>query len=284
MDDHCDLPSPIDYQLCSYRGSRLSFRGPAVAVEHPYVAVLGGTETFGKYIQSPYPALLERRLGLPVANFGVAQAGLSLFSEEPWLLDACSRAEATVIQVMGAQNMSNRLYSVHSRRNDRFLSVSPALRDMFPEVDFAEVNFTGHLLGTLAKQSRAEFHVLIDELKWAWIQRMKRIVTLIDSDVVLLWLAERSPDAGGDCLDRGEPLYIDREMLNEIEGDVSGIVEVVSAPGQRDFDGMIFGEGEFDAACQMPGPSTHLRAAKELADRLADLGVLAGPHQTRARA
>jgi hypothetical protein len=220
--------------------------------------------------------LLAKWIDLPVANFGVAQAGLSLFSEEPWLLDACSRAEVTVIQVLGAQNMSNRLYSVHSRRNDRFLSVSPALRDMFPDVDFSGINFTGHLLATLATQSRASFQVLVDELKWAWVQRMRRVLDLIQGDIILLWMSERCPDRGGNCHDQEEPHYVDRQMLNAVADKVAGIVEVVAERNQPKLDGMIFGEGEADAAMRLPGPIAHLQAAEKLAIALSKVRGAAG--------
>ena len=93
-----------------------------VSMTEPYIAVLGGTEVFGRFVAHPFPDLIQEWTGLPVANFGVAQAGLSLFSEEPWLLDAGSRSDLTVLQILGAQNMSNRLYSC-------LLYTSPSPRD-----------------------------------------------------------------------------------------------------------------------------------------------------------
>ena len=189
--------------MCTYDGCRLSFRGPATPMNEPYIAVLGGTEVFGRFVDHPLPELMAEWIGTPVANLGVAQAGLSLFSEEPWLLDAGSRSDVTVLQILGAQNMSNRLYSVHSRRNDRFLTVSPALREMYPEVDFTEINFTGHLLETLSHNAQA-FEKLIEELKWAWVQRMRRVLAMIQGEVILLWMSHRRPEDGGTSKDSAE--------------------------------------------------------------------------------
>ena len=126
------------YDLCRYEGTKLSFRGPPKSFDVPYIAALGGSETFGPFVQAPYPTLLEEWLDQPVVNLGVRQAGVSLFAAEESLLDCASQADVAVLQVMGAGNMSNRLYSVHSRRNDRYLAVSPALKELFPEVDFTE--------------------------------------------------------------------------------------------------------------------------------------------------
>ena len=271
-----ETPQTLDYQHCTYDGCRLSFRGPTTLLDESYIAVLGGTEVFGRFVSDPLPALLQEWTGRPVANFGVPQAGLSLFSEEPWLMDAASRADVTVLQVLGAQNMSNRLYSVHARRNDRFLAVSPDLREMFPKVDFAEINFTGHLIEELSKDVMS-FQKLVDELKWAWLQRMRRLVSIIQGDVILLWMSDRRPDEGGLSRHASEPLFVDRLMLDEMSTQVASIVEVVTEKTPHKLDEMITLEGEKDAAMRLPGPNDHMRAAEAIAieiSRLKDTGRL----------
>jgi hypothetical protein len=271
-----ETPQTLDYQHCTYDGCRLSFRGPTTSLDESYIAVLGGTEVFGRFVSDPLPALLQEWTGRPVANFGVPQAGLSLFSEEPWLMDAASRADVTVLQVLGAQNMSNRLYSVHARRNDRFLAVSPDLREMFPKVDFAEINFTGHLIEELSKDVMS-FQKLVDELKWAWLQRMRRLVSIIQGDVILLWMSDRRPDEGGLSRHASEPLFVDRLMLDEMSTQVASIVEVVTEKTPQKLDEMITLEGEKDAAMRLPGPNDHMRAAEAIAieiSRLKDTGRL----------
>ncbi len=259
-----DDPGPeLDYRLCSVPGSRLQFRGPMPGVGDPYLAVLGGSETFGKYVSDPYPSLLADWIGMPVANLGVAQAGLSLFSEEQVLIDLASEAEVVVLQVLGAQNMSNRLYSVHTRRNDRFLCASTALQENFPQVDFAEINFTGHLVNRLSEASASAFALLIEELKWAWLQRMRRLLSLIKSDVILLWVSDRNPRDTRDALDEEEPRFVDQSMIDALRGGVAGFVEVV-LPKVPSIDGKLFAEHEAEAARLLPGPSEHRRIAEAL--------------------
>lgn len=257
----------LDYRLCGFEGTRLRFRGPTPDFGKPYIAALGGSETYGKFVRHPFPGLLQDWIDTPVVNLGVQHAGLSLFAEERWLLDTASKAELTVFQVLGAQNMSNRLYSVHSRRNDRFLTVSPALRDMYPSVDFAEVNFTGHLLDTLVTQSKAAFEVLVEELKWAWVQRMRRIVKTINGDVVLLWVSDRRPEDTRNTIRESEPLFVDRTMLDELSGDVAGVVEVVGGAAAST-EGKVFSVDEAEAAQSLPGPADHARMAEALATEI----------------
>lgn len=218
--------------LWRYDGSKLAFRGPGCDFSRPFVAVLGGTETYAQRVARPYPALLAQGIGMQVANLGVMHAGVSLFGKERWILDIASQAEVTVIQVMGAQNMSNRLYCVHPRRNDRFLTYSSALRLIYPQVDFAEINFTGHLVSQLEKVSPERFSILVEELRWAWVQRMRRVVRVIKNDVHLLWLSERGADDPSDGPERCEPMFVNRAMLDELSPLISGITEVVF-PGHR---------------------------------------------------
>lgn len=259
-----DPGSPIDYHYCELPGSRLQFRGPMPLLDAPFVAVLGGNETFGKYVADPFPALIAQWVGVPVANLSVAHAGLSLFSEEQVLLDVASQARVTVLQVLGAQNMSNRLYSVHSRRNDRFLGVSPALRELFPQVDFTEINFTGHLLETLEAASQAAFQVVVDELKWAWVQRMRRILSIIRGDVLLLWVS--TSDAA---------LFVTQDMIDELGDDLAGVVRV-SLCGAPTLDGKRYPAGEAEAALQLPGPADHHRIAEAVLPALVDIAERRG--------
>ena len=272
----------LDYKPWGFKGTKLQFRGPSVDLDAPFVAVLGGTETYGKYVETPFPAMLQDWIDTPVANLGVHQAGLTLFSEERWLLETASRADVCVLQILGAQNMSNRMYSVHARRNDRFLTASDALREMYPNVDFAEINFTGHLLRTLFAQSETGFAKLMEELKWAWIQRMKRIVQMIECDVILLWTSDRSPDEISHPLGDSEPMFVNREMLNALVQEGTKVVEVV-LPGMHDTaEGMVFSDGEISAATSLPGPAEHTRMAEALAQAITP--VRRDPDTVKARA
>ena len=144
----------LDYLPCRYGGCRLLFRGPQRRLEGSYAAFLGGTETYGKFIERPFPALVEARTGLRCVNFGWPNAGVDVFLNEPELLKMAGAARVVVLQVPCAPNLSNRYYSVHPRRNDRFVTATPRLQSLFPEVDFTEFHFTRHLLSRLRRVSR----------------------------------------------------------------------------------------------------------------------------------
>lgn len=254
----------IQYDFCRYEGAKLAFRGPKKSFDDPYIAVLGGTETFGPYVQAPFPDLLEEWLDQTVVNLGVRHAGVSLFAAERWMLDCASRAEVVVLQVMGAGNMSNRLYSVHSRRNDRFLSASLALRNLFPSVDFTDFSFIRHLLQSLAEHSDAGFEVLVEELRFAWVQRMRRVLSFIDCPVVLLWMSDRASSTPAVWPQGPEPLFVTKSMMDTLATDVSAVVEVVALTEEDRLAGKHFASHEKEAALSAPCPAHHAKVAEKL--------------------
>ena len=254
-----------DYAPCRYGASKAVFRGPGRDLSRPYVAMLGGSPTFGKYVDRPYPALVETALGLPVANLGGLNAGPDFYLSDPGLLDIAAGARAAVVQVTGAEALSNPFYSVHSRRNDRFLAATPALRALFPQVDFTEIHFTRHLLQVLRRCDAVGFGQVVQGLKQNWLMRMRQLLAVLPEQRMLLWLADTAPPDRADSLDLA-PLFIDRAMLAALRCDVSAIVLAVPSPRARamaPFD-MTYPETEAAQAACLPGAAVHA----EVADRL----------------
>lgn len=264
----------LDYSPYRYGSSRLLFRGPRRRLEGEYVAVLGGTETYGRFIEKPFPTLIEATTGVQMVNFGCVNAGVDVFLNDSEVLAACRNAQATVIQVLGAQNMTNRYYAVHPRRNDRFLRASPLMKTIFREVDFTEFNFTRHMLSTLQSVSPEKFAILAEELKAAWVARMRLLLARLGSRTVLLWMSNAPPGAedGPPRLDH-DPLLIDKSMVEAIAPLASAYVEVVgsSEARARDAEGMDPPPYDSAAAVGLPGPAVHQEVAKALAPVLLQL-------------
>lgn len=264
----------LDYLPCRYGESKLLFRGPRRSLDRPYVAVLGGTETYGKYVPLPYPALIEQETGLRMVNLGAVNAGLDVYLNDPAVLQIAASACLTVIQIVGAQNLSNRFYTVHPRRNDRFLRASPLLRSVFREVDFTEFHFTRHMLQSLQKISGERFEVVAEELRAAWVARMIGLLERLPGKTVLLWMADHPPARGGGRADLTvDPILIDTEMIAAVRSRATACVELVSSAQARarGLEGMVFGQLEAPAALGLPGPAVHAEVAARLGPVLADL-------------
>lgn len=260
----------LDYMPCRYGQSKLLFRGPERRLDAPYVAFLGGTATYGKFIKTPFPALVESGLGVNCVNFGIANAGVDVLLNDGFLTDACIDACTTVVQIIGAQNLSNRFYTVHPRRNDRFVTASPLLTSIYPEVDFAEFHFNKHMLSSLYQVSRERFAALRNELQTAWLARMKLLIKKATGKVVLVWFADHAPmDAEPEDFDPAKarsPLFVTRQMLDEVATHASACVEVVATPEAMaaGTEGMVFSQMEAMAAAEMLGPKAHGEVAKQL--------------------
>lgn len=266
-------PGPLDYLPCRYGASKLLFRGPKRNLQGRYLAFLGATETYGKFIEHPFPQLVENVLGTACVNFGQINAGIDAFATDPFALEATDGAELTVIQILGAQNMSNRFYSVHPRRNDRFVEASALLRAIFREVDFTDFAYNKHMLQTLMRASTDRFDAVRQELQDAWLARMKLLLRQINGKTLLLWLADHAPelaeDARTDDLSR-DPLFVTREMIEELRPIATDILEVVTSQRAREAGtaGMLFNEMDAPAAAEMMGPIGHQEAADALIKKI----------------
>jgi hypothetical protein len=266
--------SALDYYPCTYGTSRLLFRGPRRSLDRPYIAFLGGTETYGKYVPDPFPDLVEDEIGYASINLGCVNAGPDVYLAETAVTDIARNAEAVVVQVVGAVNLSNRYYTVHPRRNDRFIAATPLLKALFREVDFTEFHFTRHMLTALESTSKDRFEVVAEELRRAWSERMKDLLARLPKRTILLWMADAAPmPKGGRRGLMDDPVLVDRSMMADVIPKVHSYVEAVASANARaaSLEGMAFAALEALAAAALPGPSVHRDVAEKLVVALDDM-------------
>ena len=260
--------SALDYSVCNYGSSKVQFRGPRCDLSRPYIACLGGTETFGKFVPDPFPSLLQGRLDMAVANLGCVNAGIDVFLNEPAIADVAAGARVTVLQILGVQNLSNRFYTVHPRRNDRFVHASPGLKALYRDIDFTEFHFTRHLLGALLRKSRDRFEIVAEELRMAWLSRMKLLLGRLSSKTLLLWVANHAPPNRRDALTlQHDPLLVDAELLAALRPYATDYLQVVGSPMAQlnGLRGMAFAEFDRPAAAEVLGPAVHHEVVGALA-------------------
>lgn len=253
----------LDYYPCRYGDSRLMFRGPRRMLDRDYIAAFGGSETYGRFVLDPWPDRLEAALEMPVVNFGCLNAGADTFVQEE-VLARCGRgAKLCVVQLVGAAELSNSFYYVHPRRNDRFLTETARMRELYPEVDFTEFTFTRHMLGALRAHDPQAFSVLEAELQAVWVRQMIRFVTRLGPKVVAFWID--GPPVPADLLAQ-EPVLVTPGMVDEIAPHIAGLVRVTpsAAALAAGTEGMHFAAMEAPAAKAMPGPRVHAEIADAL--------------------
>ena len=260
----------LDISLCHYEGSRLLFRGPARRLDRPFVAVLGASESYGKYVERPYADLIQGRLGLNVVNLSCVNAGVDVFLNEEPITRIAARAEVAIVQVMGVQNTSNMFYSVHPRRNDRFLGATPLLQSMFPSVDFTEFSFTRHMLCVLLAHSPEKFAVVATELRRAWSARMKALTERLPRQRILLWMGNVPPPATSTQNLSGDPIMVDAQMIAALRPHFTHYAQVTPSHEAtvEGGAGRVFSEMDEVAALALPGQSFHRDVAACLGDLL----------------
>ncbi|GGL51724.1 DUF6473 family protein [Wenxinia marina] len=231
-----------------------------------YIACVGGTEAAGRFVDRPWPDMLERMTGRRCLNLGRANSSIDGALRDPATLAACAGAVAVVLEVTGARNLSNRFYEVHPRRNDRFLRAATALEALYPEIDFADFCFTRHLLRELERLSPDRFALVREELQRAWSARMKRFLQDCPAPVQLVWFSDAPPPDGPAARGLGpDPLFVTAPMIDALRPLARGVTCVVpSAPALAD--------GAMTGRPGRPlGPRAHEEAATALAAALCDL-------------
>ncbi|MFO8127714.1 DUF6473 family protein [Yoonia sp.] len=266
----------LSYAPCRYGNSRMLFRGPRKRIDLPYLAFIGGTETYGKFIEKPFPHLVEKAMRQTCVNFGCVNGGIDAFVNDPTVMGICAEADLTVVQVMGANYLSNRFYSVHPRRNDRFLRASTVLQAIYQDVDFSEFSFTRHMLGALHTKSIERFDTVVQELREAWLARMRNMLGQIGNRVILLWFSEdlMTDDHWSDRIGQlqVDPLFVTASMIDELRPLVKDVV--VANPTERAVSqgtrGMFFPASQAKAASEMLGVDCHIEASATLIPKIRD--------------
>ena len=259
--------SLLDYAYCSYGAGKDKFRGPEVEICDKTIAFLEAGETFGRFAVTPFVSDLGLLIDRPCANFGQIGAGVDAFIRDTDVQRMCRRSSITVIQIMGAQNVSNRLYLVHPTRNDRFISPSSMMKTIFEDVEFTDYNFVQHMLSSIKQQSPDRYSIIVQELKTAWVARMKEMLANIGGRVILLWLPCKS--AMLNTLGEG-PLYVDAQMIEELRGSIESIVrpDLGIEPNDPTQDGLLYSPFDQAAASLAMTQDEHHLVAKMLATEI----------------
>lgn len=176
----------IDYQLYELPGIKPYphdgvFRGPAVRGSR-YIACVGAAQTFGRFVESPFPTILGHRLGIEVLNLGSGGAGPAFHGSNDALLSYINRAAIVVVQVMSARSASNSLF--HNKYHGAWgIRLTDGLQ-------MSAADFFSDLLQTQPDQARS----VVRETRSNYVRDMVRLLSAISPPKILLWFATRAPN------------------------------------------------------------------------------------------
>jgi hypothetical protein len=251
------------------------FRGPERDLNGPYLTFLGGTAFYGKYVLDAIPDQVEDWTGLACVNLGLLNGGVDAMCR-PEVIALANRGRATVIEVVGAQNLCNQFYRVHPERNDRLVAVTRLFRQVFPEIDLSEVHFTRHLLHQIQVAAPNRYETVVEELRSAWVEGMMGLLRALSGPKILLWVMPAVELRDGARAALGsDPLFVDMAAVQTLSGFVDAVVEVRETPEivALGHAGMIVPETCAQVAQALPRGALLAEAAMALLDPLHALGI-----------
>ena len=221
-----ELYSPPDLPRELIPGLRLRLRGPAPGELTPggYIACVGAAQTFGRFCEEPYPALLSKDLGIPTLNLGFGGAGPQLFPRHPGLIRAMNESALVVLQVMSARNEDNSLFEGGGMGSLKDRSTGERMR--------AEQAYDR----LLRSHDPALVRSVVRETRQTWIASYERLLSMIQVPTVLLWLSVRRPSYA-ESLDSvqgllGEfPHLVNEEMVRTVGSHCDAYAKCVSTRG-----------------------------------------------------
>ncbi len=127
------LVSALDRKQFSYPtqrigGARLPIRPIPKTLQRDYVVFLGSDDTYGCHLSHPFSHLIEDATGIQTVNLGCVGARVDAFQQNHGIIDMCQGARLVFIEAVGAEAMSNRLYRVDVRNNQRLIRVTKYLK------------------------------------------------------------------------------------------------------------------------------------------------------------
>lgn len=265
----------FDYDTYLFGRTHQVFRGPMPDLRHPYIVCLGSSHTFGRFTNYPFSSMVEQDVGKPVINFGTEGVGPGFFISDPDILHVANGAKLVIIEAMSARPLSNRMYMVRARRNERLAKPSSLLRGLYPDVDFRQFSGVAGMLDVLYETDPERFRLLENEMQNAWIGRMQSLLNEIVVPKILFWFAEREPDQtpGRDAPPKawGYPHFVDGAMIDSVRMMTDRYVECISSEGlpqdltQSGKPVLFQPTGRAITTNRaLPSPEMHLLAADEL--------------------
>lgn len=263
-----DLDAPhFDYRLATIPGAEhTQLRGPLADRSGPFVACIGAAQTFGRFVERPFPELLGEALGVPCVNAGIAGTGPRYWLQ-PDVLAAVGAARLVVVQVLSGRSAGNSLYRNDSGRHDGVVVATGE-----------RVRFETFLERVIATGDRALLERVVAETRADYVDAMRRLGEALRAPTVLLWLSHRAPEYTVDGTSsfgvlNHFPQLVDRAVLDAIAPSFTAVVECASAAGSPQrlwrasapVDGTELRADGWLHNTYYPTPAMHALAAERLA-------------------
>jgi hypothetical protein len=232
----------VDYHMYELPGTGLQFRGPAPPLleSKAYFTCVGAAQTFGCFVEQPFPRLLSERLGMTALNLGYGGAGPEFFARHESLARYISGGRFAIIQVMSGRSQSNSLFDTGgleyvTRRSDgvRLAAATAYERVLSGPRGVRRLPWLGDVV---RRANAARLKRVVEETRAAWIDSYRALFAQITVPKLLFWFSTRDPEHVDDYRSIpavfGEfPQLVNREMVAEVRRLCDDYVECVTERG-----------------------------------------------------
>ena len=245
------------------------------------ISFIGAAQTFGHFVNTPFPTLVSEAFSANPFNAGVSGAGPDLFTLNERLIDDINQTKLCVIQVMSGRSIHNRYFRTNVGASIGTLHLK----------DIKKENIQGHDAFAILRQelSQSELEEVVLETIENYTNAYRALCDKIKVTKVLLWISTREPKYDRDFRYTnsflGEfPHLVDDVTLAKISTYCDATVHVQSRLGiGRPLWDSEKGEpyvvdrswGRIDAYSPMySDPYLHLTAAASLVTKIHELDVI----------
>lgn len=225
----------VDYHYTNLPGTDLNVqslvRGPIPTnLSGAFIAFIGGAHTFGRFVENPYPALLQEHLGNPVLNLGHGGGKPEFYLQSKGFVDLINKADCAVIQIMSARGSPNRFLRPTSHTHNMMIvneGIPSSKNPIFVDAAYR----------TLLKQIDPDrIRGAINETRAHWLAEMKALLDRIVIPKLLFWFSVRTPAyvegfSSLDALLGDYPHLVTEDMISGLRPMAQGYAEYVGRQG-----------------------------------------------------
>jgi len=221
----------VDYEYALLPGTGTLVRGPLPKdLSAGFIACLGGAHTLGRFVQLPYPAILQTQLNTPVLNLGHGGGKPEFYLQSPGIVEVLNKARCVVVQVMSARGSPNRFLKPTSISHN-IMSIAHGISAV------KNPAFVDGAYRTLLKQlDTGKLKEAVAETRSNWLLDMGRLLDRITVPKLLFWFSVRTPAyvTMFDTLDAllGEyPQLVTDEMIAVLKPKANDYAQCISTSG-----------------------------------------------------
>lgn len=227
-----------DARICDYRytkvpGAEVVARGPLPAglAEGRFISYLGGAQTLGRFVQRPYPSLIEAETGWSALNLGFGGGKPEFYLNAQGALDVVNAGACAVVQVMSARGSPNSIIRAVRNENNFVRYHGRNGGEATDEL------FVDHAYRRLLREESPEtITKCLQETREAWVRDMSQLLNAIRVPKLLLWFSVRTPHYVADTRELAAflgpyPQFVDEAMLERLRPLADRYVECVSSRG-----------------------------------------------------